>query len=144
MNFTEVVVVPREQFAWVWLMTMIVTYPVYFAAVAVVGETTFATQIALFAATTVVQVVVIGAASAAIALRRRTGPDRDERDRAIAHRASSVAYGILIVGMILVGCLMPFSHSGWSLFHAAVLTIAAAEIVRHGMIVAMYRRGWHG
>lgn len=142
MNFTEVVVVPREQFAWVWLVTMIVTYAAYFTAVATVGETTFATQIALFAATTIVQ--VIAAASAMIALRRRTGPEKDERDRAIQHRASSVAYGILIVGMILVGCLMPFSHSGWRLFHAAVLTIAIAEIVRHGLIVAMYRRGWHG
>ncbi len=136
--------VAREQFAWVWLVTMIVTYSVYFVAVAVLGDAPFWTQIGLFAGVSVAQILIIGTASVVIALRHREGQERDERDRAIEHRAAAVGYNVLIVGMILVGCIMPFSHSGWSLFHGAVLMIALAEIVRHGLIVSMYRRGWHG
>jgi hypothetical protein len=145
--------VAREQFAWVWLVTMALTYAAYFVAVALAGETTFWNQIIMFAATAIAQVVIIAIASAVIALRRKDELSGDERDRAIAHRAAAIAYNILITGMILVGCLMPFSHAGWNIFHAAVFVIALAEIVRHGLIVSMYRggfkkaeasRGWHG
>lgn len=134
----------REQFAKVWLVTLVVTYAAYFIAVGVVGETTMWNQILLFAATTIVQVVIIGAASAVLALRHKGGPTADERDRMIDQRATRVGYHLLICGMILVGCVLPFSDSGWPIFHAAVLCIAVAEIVRHGLMVVMYRRGWDG
>ena len=145
--------VAREQFAWVWLLTMLVTYTVYFAAVVLVGEATFWTQIMMFATAAIAQVAVIAVASAVIALRHKNELSGDERDRAIEHRATAVAYNILIAGIILVGCVLPFTQSGWKLFNAAVFVIALAEIVRHGLIVAAYRRGlrqakaqrgWHG
>lgn len=136
--------VAREQFAWVWLLTMIVTYAGYFTAVALAGDASFWAQIWMFAATTVIQVIVIAVGSAVIALRRRRGPEADERDRAISRRAGSIAYMVLLSGIILVGCILPFSQSGWRIFHAAVFVIAAAEIIRHALIVSMYRRGWHG
>ncbi|MBY0562738.1 MAG: DUF2178 domain-containing protein [Hyphomonadaceae bacterium] len=145
--------VAREQFAWVWLVTMVVTYGVYFVAVALTGDTTFWRQIVMFAATAIAQVVIVAIASAVIALRHKNELSGDERDRAIEHRASAIAYQVLICGMILVGCLMPFNHAGWDIFHAAVFAIVLAEIVRHGLIVAAYRRGlqqpkaqrgWHG
>lgn len=134
----------KEQFARVWLITMLVTYAAYFAAVLVVGETTPLTQIGMFATTVVVQVVVIGTASAVMEIRHKGGPKSDERDQMIDQRATRVAYQLLIYSMIVVGCLMPFSNSGWKIFHAAVFSIALAEIVRHGLIVSMYRRGWDG
>lgn len=146
--------VAREQFAWVWLLTMLVTYPAYFIAIILMGPMPSIVQILVFGVTAIVQVVIIAVASAVIALQHRQALGRDERDRAIEHRASAFAYNWLICGMILVGCLMPFGHSGWDIFHAAVLVIAVAEILRHGLIVAMYRggvkevadsrRGWHG
>lgn len=134
----------KEQFARVWLITMLVTYLAYFTAVVVVGETTPLAQIGMFAATVVVQVIVIGSASALMEIRHKGGPKTDERDQMIDQRATRVAYQLLICGMIVVGCLMPFNNSGWKIFHAAVFSIALAEIVRHGMIVSMYRRGWDG
>ncbi|MBU6379155.1 MAG: DUF2178 domain-containing protein [Gammaproteobacteria bacterium] len=134
----------KEQFARIWLATMLVTYPAYFVAVALLGETTFWTQIGLFTATVILQVIVIGIASAVMELRHEGGPKADERDRAIDQRATRVAYQILIAGMIVVGCVLPFSESGWRIFHAAVLSIATAEIVRHALIVSLYRRGWTG
>lgn len=145
--------VAREQFAWVWLLTLVVTYTVYFTAVVLTGETTFWTQIVMFAATAIVQVVIIATVSAVIALRRKDEVSGDERDRAIEQRATAVAYNILVTGIVLVGCVLPFTQSGWKLFNAAVFAIALAEIVRYGLIVAMYRRGmkdgqasrgWHG
>lgn len=136
--------VAREQFAWVWLLTMLVTYTGYFIGVALLGNAGFWAQIWLFISVVVAQILIIGTASAVIALRHREEPERDERDRAIEHRAAAAGYHVLLVGMILVGCIMPFSHSGWRLFHGAVLMIALAEIIRHGLIVMMYRRGWHG
>jgi len=169
----------KEQFAWVWLSTMLVTYAAYFTSVFTIGETTALTQIGLFAATTVVQVLVIGTVSAVIAVRHKGGPQSDERDQlidqttvvqvlvigtvsaviAVRHkggpqsderdqlidqRATRAAYQLLICGMIVVGCLMPFNNSGWRIFHAAVFSIAVSEIVRHGLMVSMYRRGANG
>jgi len=67
----------------------------------------------------------------------------DERDRAIARRSLSVAYGILIAGMIVVGGLMPFSRAGWEIVHPAVAFILLAEIVNHGTTIWLYRRGCH-
>lgn len=145
--------VAREQFAWVWLLTLVVTYAAYFAAVELSGEVPFVTRIIMFATTTFVQVVIIATASTVIALRHRNEMSGDERDRAIEHRATAIAYNILIVGLILVGCILPFNQSGWKLFNAAVFVIALAEIVRHALIVNFYRRGmkegepsrgWHG
>ena len=58
----------KEQFARVWLITMLVTYFAYFTSVVLVGETTPLNQIGMFAATVVVQVIVIGTASAMMAV----------------------------------------------------------------------------
>lgn len=134
----------KERFAWVWLITMVVTYSVYFAAVFVTGETTPLMQIGMFTVTTVIQVVIIGTASAVIAIRHEGGPSSDERDQMIEQKATRTAYQMLICAMVVVGCLMPFNNSGWKIFHAAVLSIAVVEIVRHGLIVLMYRRGING
>lgn len=131
----------KEQFARVWLITMLVTYAAYFTAVLVVVEATPLAQIGMFAATVIVQVIVIGTARAVMEARHKGGPKTDERDQMIDQRATRVAYQLLICAMIVVGCLMPFNKSGWSIFHAAVFSIALAEIVRHGLIVSMYRRG---
>lgn len=133
-----------EQFARVWLATLLVTYGIYFALVPRVDTGSMWSQLLAFGATAVVQAVIVAVASAWMELRHRGGPRRDERDRAIEQRATSVAYHVLMVGVILSGCIMPFSHNGWALFHAAVAAIAIAEMVRNGVIVVLYRRGWHG
>ena len=54
----------KERSAGVWLATMVVTYAAYFTWVATAGETAFWTQIWAFTATVVVQMAVIGIASA--------------------------------------------------------------------------------
>ena len=49
-----------------------------------------------------------------------------------------------MVGILVVGCVMPFSAGGWHIVNAALLALVASEIVRYGVIVVSYRRGWHG
>jgi len=66
-------------------------------------------------------------------------PPRDERDRAIEHRSLSAAYYVLIAGMILVGCIMPFNSTGWTIVNAAIFWIVAAEVVHYSAVVASYR-----
>ncbi len=134
----------HEKFAWVWLVTMVTTYTAYFAGVIIVGEAGFLVQLGLFAATTIVQIIIVSIAAATIWLRKGEGRETDERDRAIAHRSTKAGYGALMAGLVVVGCILPFSRGGWELVHAAVFAIALAEIIRHILIVTMYRRGWHG
>jgi hypothetical protein len=47
---------------------------------------------------------------------------------------------VLIVGMILVGCVMPFGANGWAVVNVALFMIVAAEIVHYGVAVSSYRR----
>jgi hypothetical protein len=56
------------------------------------------------------------------------------------HRSIRSAYYLLIVGMILVGCVMPFHSSGWAIINAALFMIVAAELVHYSVVVFSYRR----
>ena len=135
----------REKFAWVWQATMVVTYAAYFIAVArTPAEHSLLLPFALLGGTTVVQVAIIIIAS--IAIRVMDGPPakKDERDRAIEHRAATIAYYVLMTGIVLVGCVMPFSRGGWQIVNAAVLAIVIAKVVHHGLVAVGYRWGWHG
>ncbi len=135
----------REKTAWLSLVAIAVTFGPYFAIVAVGPFRAAAVpnlpQLGLFAVAMVIQMLIL--ASGNIYLRRkspqdaRTGPD--ERDNAIMHRSVSAAYYVLIAGMILVGCVMPFSYSGWAIINAALVMIVAAELVHYGVVVLSYR-----
>lgn len=133
----------REKFSWVWLATMIVTYGAYFAAVArMPAEHSTLTPFLLLGGTTIVQVVIIIIASIAIRVMDGAPSPKDERDRAIEHRAATIAYYTLMTGIVLVGCVMPFSSGGWTIVNAAVLAIVISEIVHHGLVAAGYKWGW--
>lgn len=63
----------------------------------------------------------------------------DERDQAIDARATRAGYFLLIIGMIVVGVLMPFSSSGWKIINSALLFIILAESLRYVLIALSYR-----
>jgi hypothetical protein len=90
----------------------------------------------------IVQVLILGIGHLYLT-RSSTREERmppDERDRAIISRSTSYAYYALIVGMILVGCVMPFNSSGWTIINVAIFMIVAAEVVHYGVVVLSYRR----
>jgi uncharacterized membrane protein len=133
----------REQFSWVWLLTLLVTYSVYFGWVLLARAgpaPSMITELIMFGGTALAQVAIIAIASLVIGLRHRGEGGLDERDRRIAHQAGTLAYHVLITGFIVVGCVMPFSKGGWDIVHAAIFAIAVAEIIRLIAVVRGYRR----
>jgi hypothetical protein len=135
----------REQLAWVWLATMLVTYTIYFSAISLLHgqELSLWTELALFGTTVAAQLLVLGLWSLSLLLRKRDARKVDERDRAIYHRSATAGYHVLIIGMCFVGCVLPFYKTGWDIVHAAIFSIVVAELVRQVLIVLWYRRGWH-
>jgi hypothetical protein len=135
----------REKTAWLSLIAMAVTFGPYFTIVAMrslPGALPNLRQLELFAVAAIAQMLILGAGH--LYLRRGSPQDArtppDERDRAIMRRSISSTYYVLIGGMILVGCVMPFSSSGWSIINAALVMIVAAEVVHYGVVVLSYRR----
>jgi hypothetical protein len=134
----------REKTAWLSLIAMAVTFGPYFTITAAGSAAAVPNlrQLGLFAVAAVVEMVILGIGHLYL---RRDSPDEartppDERDRAIMRRSISSAYYVLILGMILVGCVMPFHSTGWTIINAALLMIVAAEVVHYGVVVFSYRR----
>ena len=134
----------REKIAWLSLIAMGVTYGPYFKlAERGLGSwepLPHLRPLGLFALVSVVRMLILGAGY----LYLRSGPPEehpplDERDRSIEHRSINAAYYVLMAGMILVGCFMPFSSTGWTIVNAAIFWIVVAEVVHYGVVVASYR-----
>ena len=137
----------RERFAWVWITALVVVLGLYFAAVSMTHythpELSPLGRIGLLAiALGALGLIAFGTWLYGY-LRERGEVTEDERDRFIDRRASKTAYYVLLAGIIYAGMVLPFTHGGWDIVHAALFWIAVAEIVHSGMILIGYRRGWH-
>ena len=136
----------REKTARLSLIAMALAFGPYFVIVASgrfrSGGLPDLRQLGLYAVAATVQVLMLCAGH--FFLRRWSPEDAqtapDERDLAIMRRSVSFAYYVLIAGMIVVGCVMPFVTSGWAIINAAFLMIVAAEVVHYGVVVLSYRR----
>lgn len=135
----------REKQAWLALSVMVVAYGAYFALVAA-SERSMLDMLLLFGGVAIAQAVImiVGSILLAVQAGKEARAKADERDRAIDRRGTRIAYFVLLTGMIVVGVVMPFSKQGWQISNAALLALVASEIVRYGVVVASYRRGWHG
>ena len=136
----------REKIAWLSLIAMTVSYGPYFTLVSIgvlpSRPLPDLRQLALFGATTVVQLIIL--ATGHLILRfgssrlDRTPPD--ERDLAITRRSVGSAYNLLLGGMILVGVVMPFNSGGWKIVNAALFMIVVSELFKYAIVVVSYRR----
>ncbi len=132
----------REKIAWLSLIAMAVTFGPYFVVVGTAEPMGMLPYLRLFGIAALAQMLILGFGHLYF---RWMSPEEarlpmDERDRAIMFRSITNAYYVLIVGMILVGCVMPFNSSGWSIINAAIFMIVAAEVVHYGLVVVCYRR----
>jgi hypothetical protein len=137
----------REKLAWVHFTAIALPYAVYFTLVATrPPEPRLIDMLWLFGATAIVHALLAGFGSLAIRIQAgaegRAKPD--ERDRAIRRRGASTAYIVLLVGMMLVGVMMPFTEPPGQIVNTALLAIVIAELVNGGVVLFSYRRGWHG
>lgn len=137
----------REKLAALYFAAMALPYSVYFFLVATrPPEPRLIDMLWLFGATAITHALLAGFGS--LAIRLQSGAEgrakADERDRAIGRRGASIAYLVLLVGMILVGVMMPFTEPPAKIVNAALLAIVIAELVHSGVVFYSYRRGWHG
>ena len=136
----------REKSNLLALAAMLVAYVPYFAIVAATPVETAPMPnlplLGLFAAVSILRMFVLGAGY--LWFRVRTPDDvrekADERDRDIERKSMAVAYYVLIFGMILVACIMPFTHAGWSIVNAGLFAIVLAEVIRCIVAAWSYRR----
>lgn len=63
----------------------------------------------------------------------------DERDHAIMWRSVSFAHYALVVGVIIVGVIMPFTSNGWPIINAALFMVVA-KVVHDSAGALSYRR----
>lgn len=137
----------NEKRAWLALASSVVVYGSYFTVIAQQqGRQDTLYMLVLFAIATVSHGLIVAAGTTMFILRNRAEARQrpDERDRAIARSAATVAYFVLMAEMIVVGVVMPFNSTGWRITGAALLALVVSEIVRHAVTIANYRRGWHG
>ena len=136
----------REKIAWLSLIAMSVTFGPYFAVAAASGVGNGGGLpglrfLLLLGAAATTQALLLGLGR--WYLRRRSPVDArmplDERDRAIDRRSVTLAYYVLIAGMIVVGVVMPFNAGGWSIINAALFAVIIAEVVHYACTVTSYR-----
>ncbi len=137
----------REKLAWLSLVGMAVCYGPYFA---ITYRSPLLEQplpnlrlMALFAAAAGGNAVwvLLGRLLVRMTTPRDERGVADERDQAIDRRASTIAYYVLIGLALYVGCVMPFTSSGWHIVNSMVASVIIAETVSYAAIVLGYRRG---
>lgn len=138
----------REKTAWLNVIAMLAAYTLYFGLLLSghpAGREVFPMlwlfgSIAAAHAVTVIIGTIILSARTPRSERQRA----DERDRAIRRRGATLAYYVLLVGMMFVGVYMPFVEGGVRLANCGLFAIVAAELVNSIVVLMSYRRGWHG
>jgi hypothetical protein len=135
----------REKVAWLSLLAMSLVFFPYFTWTELHPPTdplpNFQ-QLRLYAFACLVWVLILGLGHL---LLRSGNPDDanlalDERDLAIKYRSRDYAYGVLMVGMIIVGCVMPFRSTGWEIVNTAIFMIVLAEVVQDATKIYSYRK----
>ena len=139
----------KERFAWVWLTALAVVFALYFTYISVNADAVAGMHMGQRSGRLAIALGSLGVIALLTTLFGRhreedgTPTPIDERDRRIEARASVYAYYVLMAGIILVGCVMPFTTGGLTIVHATVLAIAAAECVHATLVIHGYRRGGH-
>lgn len=138
---------PLEKRAWLTLWSMCPVYLIYFALR--IGWPDFMTSLlerfGLLAL--IASLHALGYIAGLLVMKYRESGEsllEDERDHAIDRYAARIGYFILLTGIIVVGMVMPFNNSGWTLVNTALFFIVLTETVRNVLIVRGYRQPHHG
>ena len=139
----------REKIAWVMLAALCIAYGAYFLVLGpsvAFGENNLVDVVWSFGPVAVAHalITIIGSIAIAVTVPRDAKRPADERDRAISQRSNAIGYYALLVGLIFVGVIMPFSEPPFKIINMALAVLVLVEILRYGTTLVSYRRGWNG
>lgn len=134
----------REKSAWISLVLLLAVFTPFFwnsyqqFTGRVDASSAIGTAFLLLAAFVVFEIVL----HVAIAIQSpdEANAPRDERERLIEMRATSVAFPVLLVGALSAVGLLHLGSSAWLMAQVVMLAIVVAEVVRSGLQVVLYRR----
>lgn len=134
----------REKSAWISLVLLLAVFTPFFwnsyrqFTGRVDTSSAVGTAFLLLVAFVVFEIVL----HAAIAIQSpaEAQAPRDERERLIEMRSTSVAFHVLLVGALSAVGLLHLASSAWLMAQVVMLAIVVAEVVRFGLQVALYRR----
>lgn len=135
----------REKTTSVYLLSQAICFVPYFIYLSQQQDTQLPVlqQILGYGITAVSQLLILGCGY--LWLRRRFADEArqqpDERDLLIEQQATRVAYGVLMAGTILVGCIMPFADPPQRIFQSAVFFLVLSEATRNIIVLRAYRQG---
>ena len=136
----------NERTAWAWLICLLIAPLIYFSKLNhfewVQGNPELSRLASLSMPLIVMASVALGVRAYNLIQARQRGHDLvDERDQLIELKSSSVAYQVMMGGMIVVGMVMPFSATRWELIDTAFFVIVLAEVVHSCLTIRAYRKG---
>lgn len=137
----------REKIHWVTLVTMILAFGWYFLAYpwqAANGPAGVWAAAGLLVPVTVAIIVAMTVATAVIAIRSPAEVDakEDERDRNFHMRGTHYAYYPLVVAIWINIFLIFWGVSQAQQLNLMIVTLVAAELVRIGTQLVLYRRSY--
>ncbi|WP_404333964.1 hypothetical protein AB2M62_11840 [Sphingomonas sp. MMS12-HWE2-04] len=135
----------REKIAWVAFLSTVIAWGGYFAVVvhaSINGADGGLWLLWLFIGVTIAQAVVLGVATAVAAILDPADAQaaRDERDFAVGRRASGIAYGTLVAGLIAVIAALHVGLHGRGTIFALLGLFMLGEATRYGAQAIGYRR----
>jgi hypothetical protein len=139
----------REKIAWVALAALCIAYGAYFLVLGPnvrFGEQNLVDVVWSFGPVAVAHALITISGSIVVATTAPRDAKRpaDERDRAISQRSNAIGYYAILVGLIFVGVIMPFSEPPFKIINVALAVLFLVEILRYGTTLLSYRRGWNG
>jgi hypothetical protein len=85
---------------------------------------------------------IVGHALVAILKPSEARTEMDEREKAIAQRATAIGYNVLCFGIVLAMGTTLYYWNTFVAVNAVMLAFIVAECVRYGVEIAAYRRGF--
>jgi hypothetical protein len=132
----------REKSAWITLLTVLVSFGIYFGAIVTGQVRGFQTLFLLvFCVIGLVALQIVLSAVAAMTTPKDELAVKDEREMLILWRAQSLGYYVLTV--MALGLFVPvhFGHSALDMANFALLGVVVATLVVAVAQIVMFRRG---
>ena len=134
----------REKIAWISIVTTSVIWGGFFGFMTFTqGQYHGAVYAVGFFAALILQAILVAVAAivTAILSPKEASASRDERDKAISHRAYAIAYPVLLSLVLCVAAGMHLGIGAIGMAYGIMGAIILAEIVHYAAQIAGYRMG---